>query len=44
MTKSNFKKSTMTSFYWRHRYYATKKALEKFSILGPLQSKFLATP
>jgi len=25
MTKSNFKKSVMTSFQCRHRYYATEK-------------------
>jgi len=42
------KKSVMTSFQWRHCYYVTeniaKLKLQDFSILGPSQSKCLATP
>jgi len=48
MMKSNLKKSVMTSFQWRHHYYVTEKCnhltSQDFSILGPSQSKFLATP
>jgi len=38
----------MTSFQWRHHHYVTEKCHKNyvtiFSNLGPLQSKFLATP
>jgi len=48
MTKSKLKKSDMTSFQWRHRYYVTQKChltkVRRFLILGPSQLKFLATP
>jgi len=48
MTKSNFKKSVMTLFQWRHRYCVTERRHQtnvvRFYILGPSQSKFLATP
>jgi len=44
MTKSNFKKSLMTSFQWRYCYYITKLTLQNVSMLGPSQSKFLVTP
>jgi len=46
--KIELKKLVMTSFKWRHRYYdpqnVTKLTSQDFSILGPSQSKFLATP
>jgi len=50
MTKLNFKKSVMTSFQWRLIVIFTspknvaKITSQEFSILGPSQSKFLATP
>jgi len=47
MAKWNFKKSVLTSFQRRHCYYdiknVTKLTSQDFSILGPSQSKFLAT-
>jgi len=48
MAKSNLKKSIITSFLWRHRYYVTEKrhqnSVTTFSILTPSlpSSKFLA--
>jgi len=43
MAKSNFKKTVMTSFQWRHCYYDTKNVTKltshNFSILGPLPIK-----
>jgi len=48
VAKSNLKKSVMTLFQWRHRYYDTKNVTkltsQDFSILDLFQSKFLATP
>jgi len=40
MTKSNFKKSVMTSFKWRHGHYVTEKRHQKTSQFFP----FWATP
>jgi len=38
MTKSNFKKSVLTWFQWRHRYYVTEKRYQtnvtRFSTLS----------
>jgi len=43
MTKSNIKKSVMTSFQWRHRYYVTEKRYQTdvtiFFYFGPLPFK-----
>jgi len=49
MTKWNWKKSVMSSFQWRYRYYVIEKRhqiiVQNFSIWDPLpQSKFLARP
>jgi len=38
MTKSNFKKSVITSFQWRHRYYVTENVTRSFHF-GPLPIK-----
>jgi len=34
-TKSNFKKSVMTSFWWRYGYYVTEKRHKIFPICSP---------
>jgi len=43
MTKSNFKKSVITLFLWRHRYYVTEKlyqtSVTRFSHFGPIPIK-----